>query len=245
MGDRRRGVDGVLTWDETFMAIARVVAKRSKDPSTQVGAVIVGSDHRVLSLGYNGAPHGFSDDEFPWGKKDPDPRRNKYLYVVHSERNAILNYRGSRRDLEGSTVYVTLFPCNECMKEIVQSGVSAVRSQQGRVRRPPKHDGSSGGRLQDDSRVRWRHPGEVRAHRQERDGERVRPRLPRAPVCAGRLPADRQRAPRLTVDQSRGSLMLSARSLLAGAASAASINAVVRQVFLQRRLRVVLVRLDP
>lgn len=126
MGERRRGVDGVLTWDETFMAIARVVAKRSKDPSTQVGAVIVGSDHRVLSLGYNGAPHGFSDEEFPWGKKDPDPRRNKYLYVVHSERNAILNYRGSRRDLEGSTVYVTLFPCNECMKEIVQSGVSRV-----------------------------------------------------------------------------------------------------------------------
>lgn len=126
VGDRRRGVDGVLTWDETFMAIARVVAKRSKDPSTQVGAVIVGSDHRVLSLGYNGAPHGFSDEEFPWGKKDPDPRRNKYLYVVHSERNAILNYRGSRRDLEGSTVYVTLFPCNECMKEIVQSGVSRV-----------------------------------------------------------------------------------------------------------------------
>lgn len=122
----QRSVAGVLTWDETFMAMARVVAKRSKDPSCQVGAVIVGSDHRVLSLGYNGTPYGFRDEEFPWGKGDPDPLKNKYLYVVHSERNAILNYRGSRRDLEGATVYVTLFPCNECMKEIVQAGVSRV-----------------------------------------------------------------------------------------------------------------------
>lgn len=122
----QRAGDSVLTWDETFMAIARVVAKRSKDPARQVGAVIVSSDHRVLSLGYNGTPHGFRDEAFPWGKGDPDPLKNKYLYVVHSERNAILNYRGNTRDLEGSTVYVTLFPCNECMKEIAQAGVSRV-----------------------------------------------------------------------------------------------------------------------
>lgn len=116
----------VLSWDETFMAVAEVVAMRSKDPSTQVGAAIVSSDKRILSLGYNGTPTGFDDADFPWGKTSANPLDNKYVYVVHSERNAILNYRGSRRDLEGSTVYVTLFPCNECMKEIVQAGVKRV-----------------------------------------------------------------------------------------------------------------------
>lgn len=116
----------VLSWDETFMAVAEVVAMRSKDPSTQVGAAIVSDDKRILSLGYNGTPTGFDDADFPWGKTSANPLDNKYVYVVHSERNAILNYRGSRRDLEGSTVYVTLFPCNECMKEIVQAGVKRV-----------------------------------------------------------------------------------------------------------------------
>lgn len=116
----------VLTWDSTFMSLAMIVARRSKDPSTQVGAAIVDPDHRILSLGYNGAPIGFNDDEFPWGKTAENPLNNKGLYVVHSERNAILNYRGSSKDLESATLYVTLFPCNECAKEIIQSGIKHI-----------------------------------------------------------------------------------------------------------------------
>ncbi len=114
-----------LSWDEYFMGIAQLSGLRSKDPNTQVGACIVGTDNRILSIGYNGAPNGFKDDYFPWDREG-DPLETKYLYVVHAERNAILNYRGSRRDLEGSKIYVDLFPCNECAKEIIQSGVKEV-----------------------------------------------------------------------------------------------------------------------
>lgn len=115
----------VSTWDETFMEIAYVASKRSKDPSTQVGACVVTEDNRVLSIGYNGAPRGFHDDSFPWGKVGEDID-TKYAYVVHAEHNAILNYRGSFRDMTDATVYVTHFPCNECAKSIIQSGVSTV-----------------------------------------------------------------------------------------------------------------------
>ena len=83
------------------------------------------SDNRILSIGYNGAPNGFHDDEFPWGREG-NPLDIKYLYVVHAERNAILNYRGSKKELEGAKVYVTLFPCNECAKEVIQSGIKEV-----------------------------------------------------------------------------------------------------------------------
>ena len=114
-----------ITWDEYFMAIAKLSAMRSKDPSTQVGACIVGEDNRILSIGYNGAPNGFADDEFPWDREG-DPLQTKYLYVCHGEMNAILNYRGSRKDLEGSKIYVDLFPCNECAKIIIQSGIKEV-----------------------------------------------------------------------------------------------------------------------
>lgn len=114
-----------LNWDTYFMAIAELSGMRSKDPSTQVGAAIVSEDNRILSIGYNGAPNGFLDDDFPW-KREGDALETKYLYVVHAERNAILNYRGSRKDLEGAKVYVTLFPCNECAKEIIQSGIKEV-----------------------------------------------------------------------------------------------------------------------
>ncbi len=114
-----------LSWDEYFMGVAMLSAMRSKDPSTQVGACIVSDDNRILSIGYNGAPNGYQDDNFPWDRTG-DPKDTKYLYVVHAERNAILNYRGSRKDLEGSKIYVDLFPCNECAKEIIQTGIKEV-----------------------------------------------------------------------------------------------------------------------
>jgi len=114
-----------LSWDEYFMAIAKVSAKRSKDPSTQVGACIVGKDNRILSIGYNGAPNGFSDKKFPW-KRIGGNLETKYFFVVHAERNAILNYRGSRRDFEDAKIYVDLFPCHECAKEIIQIGIKEV-----------------------------------------------------------------------------------------------------------------------
>ncbi len=114
-----------LGWDEYFMGVAMLSAMRSKDPSTQVGACIVSNDNRILSIGYNGAPNGYEDELFPWDREG-DPKDTKYLYVVHAERNAILNYRGSRKDLEGSKIYVDLFPCNECAKEIIQSGIKEV-----------------------------------------------------------------------------------------------------------------------
>ena len=97
-----------MSWDAAFMAISMIIEKRSKDPSTQVGACIVGSDNRIISLGYNGTPNGYDDKEFPWGR-DGDALDTKYLYVIHAERNAILNYRGNKKDFEGSKLYVSLF----------------------------------------------------------------------------------------------------------------------------------------
>lgn len=115
-----------ITWDEYFMGVAKLSAMRSKDPSTQVGACIVSSDNKILSMGYNGFPKGCSDDEFPWGKEheQDDPYNAKYFYTTHSELNAILNYRGG--SLEGSKLYVTLFPCNECAKAIIQAGIKTL-----------------------------------------------------------------------------------------------------------------------
>ena len=114
-----------LSWDEYFMAIAKLSAKRSKDPNTQVGAVIVSEDNKILSIGYNGSPNGYEDEMFPWARIG-EKLNTKYLYVVHAERNAILNYRGNRRDFENAKIYVDLFPCNECAKEIIQSGIKEV-----------------------------------------------------------------------------------------------------------------------
>lgn len=121
-GEKRKDY---LEWDEYFMAIAKLSAMRSKDPSTQVGACIVSNDNRILSIGYNGAPNGFSDEKFPWGR-DGKNLDTKYPYVCHAELNAILNYRGSKKDLEDARIYVDLFPCNECAKEIIQSGIKEV-----------------------------------------------------------------------------------------------------------------------
>ncbi len=112
-----------LSWDEYFMGIAVLSAKRSKDPSTQVGACIVNKDKRIMSMGYNGMPRCCSDDEFPWDRNE-NPLDSKYLYVCHAELNAILNCeRGNVRDC---ICYTTLFPCNECAKAIIQSGISEV-----------------------------------------------------------------------------------------------------------------------
>ena len=112
-----------ISWDEYFMAVAQLAGMRSKDPSTQVGSCIVSDEHKILSMGYNGLPIGCSDDDFPW-ERDGKPLMTKYPYVTHSELNAILNYRGG--SLEGATIYVTLFPCNECAKAIIQSGIRNV-----------------------------------------------------------------------------------------------------------------------
>lgn len=113
-----------LNWDEYFMGIALLSAERSKDPHTCVGAVIVAPDNRILSVGYNGMPRGCSDDEFPWERDDPDDMKDKYLYVCHAELNAILNYSGTF--LTGSRIYVTLFPCNECTKALIQAGITEI-----------------------------------------------------------------------------------------------------------------------
>ena len=110
-----------INWDEYFMGVALLAAKRSKDPSTQVGACIVSTDNIILSTGYNGFPYGCSDDSFPW---DREGNETKYPFVVHAELNAILNAGG--RNLRGAKIYVDLFPCNECAKAIIQSGIREV-----------------------------------------------------------------------------------------------------------------------
>ena len=112
-----------ITWDQYFMGIAIMSANRSKDPNTQVGACIVDQDNRILTVGYNGMPSGCNDDEMPWDREG-EGMASKYFFVCHAELNAILNYRGG--SLEGAKMYVTLFPCNECAKAIIQSGVKEV-----------------------------------------------------------------------------------------------------------------------
>lgn len=112
-----------ISWDEYFMGIALLSAKRSKDPNTQVGACIVDNYNKILGIGYNGFPIGCSDDVLPWDKESEDINKTKYPYVVHAEANAILN---STKDLHGSRMYVGLFPCNECAKLIIQSGIKEI-----------------------------------------------------------------------------------------------------------------------
>lgn len=115
--------EGYLSWDDYFMSVALLSGKRSKDPSTQVGACIVNKNNIIESIGYNGLPKGCSDDEFPWDKEG-EALNTKYPFVVHGELNAILNAKG--KDLSGCRIYVALFPCNECAKAIIQSGISEV-----------------------------------------------------------------------------------------------------------------------
>ena len=112
----------VITWDEYFMGLAHLSALRSKDPNTQVGACIVDADNKVVSIGYNGMPRGCSDNEFPW-EREGGFLDTKYAFVVHAELNAILN---SPRPVKDCTLYVSLFPCNECAKAIIQSGIRRI-----------------------------------------------------------------------------------------------------------------------
>ena len=123
MDNKGQKRQGYLSWDEYFMGIALLSGERSKDPNSQVGACIVSPDNKILSIGYNGFPIGCSDDEIPWDREG-DFVDTKYPYVCHSELNAILNYTGST--LKQSRIYVTLFPCNECAKAIIQSGIKEV-----------------------------------------------------------------------------------------------------------------------
>jgi dCMP deaminase len=112
-----------ISWDEYFMGVALLSGKRSKDPSTQVGACIVNDQRKIVGAGYNGLPIGCSDDEFPWSKQG-DFLDTKYPYVCHAELNAILNNIGM--DLKGCKIYTALFPCNECTKAIIQAGITEV-----------------------------------------------------------------------------------------------------------------------
>ena len=126
-----------ISKNKLYMDMANLIAKRSKDPITQVGCVIVGKDDRVLSVGYNGFPNGISDDDFPWDSTEEASQSHqtvleknikyytKHSYVVHAELNAILNCL-DKSTLKGSTLYTTLFPCNECTKAIIQSGISEI-----------------------------------------------------------------------------------------------------------------------
>ena len=121
--DKNLGRKDYLSWDEYFMGIAMLSGKRSKDPSTQVGACIVDQKKRIVGTGYNGAPRGIHDKDFPWSREGSF-LETKYAFVCHAELNAILN--STKESLDGCTLYVALFPCNECAKAIVQSGIKKV-----------------------------------------------------------------------------------------------------------------------
>ena len=121
MDNKGQKRQGYLSWDEYFMGVAMLSGMRSKDPHSQVGACIVSEDNKILSMGYNGFPKGCSDDEFPWGREG-EPLDTKYLYVTHSELNAILNYRGG--SLEGMNV-----PKPLSRQESKQSCMTATNTQ--------------------------------------------------------------------------------------------------------------------
>lgn len=113
----------VINWDQYFMGVAKLSAYRSKDPNTQVGACIVSPDNKIVGVGYNGLPWGCDDEAFPWENREGDLYDTKYAYVVHAELNAILN---STQNLKGCRIYVSLFPCHECVKAIIQSGITQI-----------------------------------------------------------------------------------------------------------------------
>ena len=140
-----------IGWDAYFMGVAELSAKRSKDPNTQVGACIVSKDKKILSVGYNGAPNGYNDEILPWDREGSFID-TKYAYVCHAELNAILNNKGS--NLEGSTLYVDLFPCNECAKAIIQCGIKEI------VYKSDKYKGSENNivsrKLLDECNIKYR-----------------------------------------------------------------------------------------
>ena len=118
-----------LLWKEYFLLLMLAAAARSKDPSTQVGACIVNKENQILSIGYNGLTKGMNDDEMCWasiGEITGETDKIKDPYIVHAERNAILNFRGSLSELKDTTMYVLYYPCTECTKEIIQAGIKHV-----------------------------------------------------------------------------------------------------------------------
>lgn len=124
-----------ISWDQYFMGVAKLSALRSKDPSTQVGACIINQDRRIVGIGYNGLPKGCDDHVFPWNSEG-EYVDTKYPYVVHAEANAILN---ATTNLKGSTIYVTLFPCNECTKLIIQSGIQEIVYESDKYQHTKEH----------------------------------------------------------------------------------------------------------
>ncbi len=113
----------IISWQQYFMSIAKLSAYRSKDPNTQVGACIVNPEYKIVGVGYNGLPWGCEDEDFPWEVREGSLYQTKYPYVVHAELNAILN---SSYSLKGCAIYVSLFPCHECVKAIIQSGIKTI-----------------------------------------------------------------------------------------------------------------------
>ena len=146
-----------ISWDEYFMGVAVLSSKRSKDPSTTVGACIVNKKNRIVGIGYNGFPYGCEDSEYPWGRDQSDFLNCKYPYVVHAEPNAILN---ATCPLDDCTIYVTLFPCNECAKLIIQSGIKEV------VYMSDKYEGTNENiaskRMLKSANVKWRQMKEIK-----------------------------------------------------------------------------------
>jgi dCMP deaminase len=122
-GSQAKKREDYISWDDYFMGVSILSAQRSKDPNTQVGACIVDQNNKIVGIGYNGFPRGCSDEELPWSRKAESINDTKYPYVVHAEVNAILN---STKKLEGARMYVALFPCNECTKVIIQSGIKEI-----------------------------------------------------------------------------------------------------------------------
>lgn len=126
------------SWDETFMRMAHVISDRSKDPSTQVGSVVVDSDNVVVGLGYNGFPRGIKNTDLPWDR-DGSFEDTKYAYICHAEENAIYNSNNSTKNCK---LYSTLFPCNECAKTIIQNGIKEVIYEDDKYAGTPEHKAS-------------------------------------------------------------------------------------------------------
>ncbi|XP_068143261.1 probable deoxycytidylate deaminase [Drosophila tropicalis] len=150
---KRHKHQNYLIWDDYFMAMALLSAKRSKDPVTQVGACIVDKQNRIVAIGYNGFPRNCSDDVFPWTKNSEDSMEEKKLYVVHAEANAILNSNST--SLVGTCLYTTLFPCNECAKLIIQSGIQRVLYISDKYAHKAKYRASR--RMLDAARITYSH----------------------------------------------------------------------------------------
>jgi len=131
------------------MSVAFLSAQRSKDPNKQVGACVVGKDKLILGVGYNGFPRGCADDALPWSKKsaNDDPLETKYAYVCHAEMNAIMNKNSA--SVAGGSLYVTMYPCNECAKLIIQAGIEEVVYYEGKISEAKTEDGAPNGSKED------------------------------------------------------------------------------------------------